>query len=180
MLTYSDSVTVAETAQPDLLAKRIADLKQAIENVQGTNDVGVLKFITLTLTNTQLKNLRATPITLVAAQGAGKVIEFVSGILKLNQPGTNALTESTANLAIRYKDGSTTQVSDTIEMTGFIEQTVNMTTSAKPKIDQIAIYSSQSSNQPLVIHNEGAGEFGGNAANDATLTIEVGYRVHTI
>jgi hypothetical protein len=134
--------------------------------------------VTVSLTNVNLKALRATPITLVAAPGAGKVLEFVSAVLK-NNGGTNALTETTDNMAVKYTDGSGAAVSQTIECTGFIDQTAATTTSALAKIDAIAAYTA-SANQALVLHNTGDGEWGGNAAADVTMTVKVVYRVHTI
>lgn len=130
-----------------------------------------------TLTNAQIKALRATPITLVPAPGANKMLELVSLVLEL-KAGTNALTESTANLAVKYTNGSGAQVSQTIESTGFIDQTVDTTTLGLPKIDPIAA-SSASLNKALVLHNLGAGEIAGNAAADATLKYKVSYRVHS-
>jgi hypothetical protein len=131
----------------------------------------------ITLTNAQLKALRATPITIVAAPGAGKYLELEGMVLEL-VAGTNALTESTANLAAKFTNASGVQISQTIEMTGFIDQTVNTITNGLPKIDQI-VASTGALNQAIVIHNLGAGEFGGNAANDATLKIKITCRVHT-
>ena len=51
-------------------------------------------------------------------------------------------------------------------------------TYAIPKLDPITARTA-CENQPLVLHNLGAGEFAGNAANDATLRVKVAYRVHT-
>lgn len=138
----------------------------------------MLAVATVTLTNAEIKALRATPKTLVAAPGSGKLLEFVSAQLKL-VAGANALTESTANLAVKYNDGSGAQVSDTIEATGFIDQTANTMTNARAKLDAIVAYAS-AANKALVLHNLGAGEFGGNAAADATMTVIVTYRVHTV
>jgi hypothetical protein len=133
---------------------------------------------TVALSNADIKALRATPKTLVAAPGSGKVLEFVSAQLKL-VAGSNVLSESTANLAVKYTNGSGAAVSQTIEMTGFIDQSSNTVTCGQPKIDAIVAYAS-AANQALVLHNLGAGEFGGNAANDATMVVRIAYRVHTI
>jgi len=141
---------------------------------QGASD---LRWADVALTNADIKALRATPKTLVAAPGTGKVVEFLSAVLML-KAGTNVLTEATANLAVRYKDGSGVQVSQTIETTGFIDQAADQITYGLQKLDPITARSA-CENQPLVLHNLGAGEIAGNAANDATMKVKVGYRVHT-
>jgi hypothetical protein len=132
----------------------------------------------VTLTNAEIKALRATPKTLVAAPGTSRVLEFVSAVIKL-KAGANVLTESTANLAVKYTDGSGVQVSTTIESTGFVDQAVNTQTYAQAKLDPIAA-SSGAENKALVLHNLGAGEFAGNAAADATMEVYVTYRVHDV
>ncbi len=132
----------------------------------------------VTLTNAQLKALRATPITLVAAQGAGTIVRFLGATLK-NSGGANAITETDDNAAIKYTDGSGVAVSQTIECTGFIDQTVATVTTALPAIDAIAT-SAAATNAALVLHNTGNGEWAGNAAADVTLTVQVSYEVVTI
>lgn len=132
---------------------------------------------TVSLTNAEIKALRATPKTLVAAPGSTKIVEFVSAILVLHA-GANVLSESTANLAVKRTNGSGVQLSQTIEMTGFIDQAVDTITSAESKIDAIEA-ASAAKNGALVLHNLGAGEFGANAANDATVDVHITYRTHT-
>jgi hypothetical protein len=141
---------------------------------QGASD---LRWADVSLTNADIKALRATPKTLVPAPGAGKVVEFLSAVLML-KAGTNVLTESTANLAVRYKDGTGVQVSQTIETTGFIDQSADQITYGVQKLDPITARSG-CENQPLVLHNLGAGEIAGNAANDATMKVKIGYRIHS-
>ena len=136
-----------------------------------------LKYADTVISNAELKAIRATPKTLVPAPGTGKVLEFLSGVLVL-AAGTNVLTEATANLAVKYQSGAGVQVSQTVEMTGFIDQAAHQVTYAIPKLDPITARTA-CENQPLVLHNLGAGEFAGNAANDATLRVKVAYRVHT-
>lgn len=138
----------------------------------------VIQVAEVTLTNAEIKALRATPKTLVAAPGSGKVLEFISAVLK-NSGGANALTESSDNMAVKYTDGSGAAVSQTIEATGFIDQTAATITTALAKIDAIVAYAS-AANKALVLHNTGDGEYGGNAAADVTLKVKVAYRVHTL
>lgn len=133
-----------------------------------------IKVLSVSLTKTEVGALRATPKTLVPAPGVGKVARLI-GIVILHNYLTPAWTESTANLAVKYKDGSGVQASQTIEMTGFIDQAANMMTSGEPKIDVIAT-KAQAENQPLVLHNLGAAEFGG--SGNSTMTVKVAYRIH--
>lgn len=137
----------------------------------------LIQYAVVALTNAELKALRATPKQLVAAPGAGKILEFVSAMLVLTA-GANVLSESTANLKVKYTNGSGVAVSQAIEMTGFIDQAVNTITNAEPAIDAI-VASTAGVNQALVLHNIGAGEFGANAANDATMSVKIAYRTHT-
>jgi predicted RecA/RadA family phage recombinase len=141
-------------------------------------DATVLRYASVSLTNANIKNLRATPITLVAAPGANKLVELVSAQLVLNY-GSNVLTESADNMAIKYNNGSGAAVSQAIEATNFIDATANTVTNALPKIDVIAA-KTDAVNKALVLHNTGDGEYGGNAANDTTMTVHVCYRVHTV
>lgn len=140
-------------------------------------DETVLKYAEVSITNAQIKALRATPKTLVAAPGAGKVLEFVSGVL-FHDYGSNALTESTDNMAVRFTDGSGTIVSQAIESGGFVDATADTMTNILPKIDAAASKTG-CENQALVLHNTGDGEFGGNAAADTVWRAKITYRVHT-
>lgn len=128
------------------------------------------------LTNAEIKALRATPKELVAAPGAGRLLEFISALLLLDY-GTNALTESTDNLGVKYHDGSGTQISETIEAGGFIDATADTMTTSRAKLDGI-VAKSACENKALVLHNLGDGEFGGNAGADTVMRVRSVYRVH--
>lgn len=134
-----------------------------------------IQYAAVSLTNANVLNFRATPITLVAAPGAGKVLEFVSAVLIFDY--TAAYTETAANLQVKYVNGSGTAASQLIEATGFADATADTLTTALAKIDVIAAKTA-CENQALVLHNTGAGEWGGgNAAN--AIRVKVAYRVHT-
>lgn len=145
---------------------------------RGIGSVGSLRLgstwirqITIPLTNAQLLACRATPITLVAAPGAGRRWVLIDGSINLNLTG--AYTETADNLVVRYSNGTGAIISQTIETTGFIDQTGKIHTNILPKIDAIAT-EAQAVNQKLVLHNSGDGEFGGgNAANTGRVNLVV-------
>lgn len=134
--------------------------------------------VEVTITQAQLLTLRATPVELVPAPGAGKVLDFIAGHIQLVYGGTGNNTESTANLGIKYTDGSGVQVNETVEATGFIDQTVSTNTSARKKIDPI-VAATAATNKALVLHNLGGGEYGTTGGTPtSTLKVKVLYAVH--
>jgi hypothetical protein len=126
---------------------------------------------TVAISSAELLALRATPKTLVAAPGAGSVLEFVSAILILDATAT-AYVESSANLAVRYENGSGAKVSDDIEATGFIDQTADTMTTARPKADTI-VAATGCAGKALVLHNLGAGEY---TTGTGTMRVLITYR----
>lgn len=132
-----------------------------------------LQYAEVALTSAEILALRATPKTLVAAPGAGLLLEFVSAVLLLDATATG-YTETADNLAIRYTDGSGAIVSQAIETTGFIDQTADTMTTAEAKIDAI-VAKSGCENKALVLHNTGDGEF---ATGTGTMRVKISYRVH--
>ena len=138
----------------------------------------LVQYAAVALTNAQIKALRATPVQLVAAPGAGKVLEFISAVLLLDYGGTNVFTETADNLAVKYENGSGAAASETIETTGFIDQSADTMTVGVAKNDQI-VAKSGCENKALVLHNTGDGEIAGNAANDNLMRVKVAYRVHS-
>jgi hypothetical protein len=134
---------------------------------------GVTQWVEISISDAEAKALRAAPKTLVAAPGAGKLLEFVA--IQLFFDYTAAYTESTANLTVKYTDGSGAAVSQAIEATGFADATADTVTNGLPKIDAI-VAKSGSENKALVLHNIGAGEWGGGNASNA-IRAKVAYRV---
>lgn len=130
---------------------RIADVEEAM-----VAD-GSVQFVEVAITSPELLALRATPKTLVAAPGAGKINYFLGMVLILDATAT-AYVESSANLGVRYGTSSGAKASDDIEATGFIDQTGDTMTTGRPKADAIVAKAS-CENQALVLHNLGAGEY---------------------
>lgn len=134
-----------------------------------------IKYAEVTVTSAELLALRATPKTLVAAPGTGKLLEFVSAVLLLDAATAYAENAGGSNLGVRYNNTTGDLVSQTIESTGFIDQATDQMTVALPVIDPI-VAKAVCENTPLVLHNVGAGEL---VTGTGVLRVKVAYRVHT-
>ena len=170
--TFTGTATMSSTSTHTGLAGFTAGL-----TLSGTT--GVLKSASVTLTNAQMLALRATPITVVAAPGAGKWNQILGGYLVFDYTG--AYTETADNMALRYVDGSGAKASADIECTGFVDATADAITNIAP-LAQLGTSPLTTagviSNAAIVIHNIGDDEFGGgNAAN--TVKVSVFYIEHT-
>lgn len=143
--------------------------------VTSLSTAGQVQYAEVSLTNAEMLALRAAPKTLVAAPGAGKMLQFLGATLLFDYVG--AYTETTDNMAIKYTDGSGVAVSDAIEATGFVNATADTVTFARPAIDGI-VAKSGSENKALVLHNTGDGEYGGGNAGNA-VRVKVAYRIIT-
>ena len=157
----------------------ILGLVQQIEG--GTITVNNLQTDTIDITSAQIKALVGTPKELVAAPGAGKLIEFVSAVLLLDY-GSEVFAEPSPpdDLAIEYDDGTGQQVI-TWDTTGFIENNADcmeIVNSASVGGGAAAITTAANVNKNLVLINTG-GDYTGNASNDTAIRVIVTYRIHT-
>lgn len=75
------------------------------------------------ITSAQLLALNATPVTILAAPGAGLCI--VPRLVQLYKPAGTAYADIAAgdDLVLKYTDGSGAQCSSVCEATGFLDQT---------------------------------------------------------
>lgn len=137
---------------------------------------GELQHTRVTIGAAAVKTLNASPVTIVEGCGVDSYIEFVSATLEL-RAGTEVFTETADNLAFCYTDASGTQLSNTIECTNFIDQSVDTITFVGPNSTEPIVAHSTADDAPLVLANLND-EFAGNASNDAQLSVEVAYRVH--
>ena len=138
-----------------------------------------IQYKEVSVTSAEVKGLAAAQHELVAAPGAGKCLEFVSALFKLDYGGTNAFTETDDDLVIKYTDASGAAASAVVENTGFIDQTADTYYLAQPAA-AAAIAATGIENQALVLDNDGNGEIAGNAAGDNLLIVGIAYRVHTL
>lgn len=167
-LTYSDAGTsrkVVNTSEAQTISGAITFT--GATTIAGQ---GLVQVTTTALTNAQVLALRAAPITVVAAPGAGFFNEVIGGHITFDY--TAAYTETDDDLALKYTNGSGAACSETIPGE-FLEATADAAQTIVP-ITALAV-----ANAVIVIHNTGAEEFGGgNAANVVTVTVR--YRVNAI
>lgn len=117
----------------------------------------------------QMKAARATPVELVAAPGAGYMLEFISATFIIDYVA--AYTESAANLEIRFTNGSGAIASTVLEATGLADATSDQVRTWKAAATDITPVA----NAALVMFNNGAGEWGGTGS---PVRVKVAYRVH--
>lgn len=170
---------MASTAQMNTATRTDRTINPASLEARLVAREGIVQYADVTLTSAQVKALAATQIELVAAPGASKMLHFVGAQLKLDYGGTNAFTESSITLGIKFTDDTGFQVSNTIEATGFIDQTADTYSNAIPVLDSI-VAASAADNKALVLDNLGGGEIAGNAGADNTLVVRTFYQVVSI
>jgi hypothetical protein len=130
------------------------------------------------LTNSQIKALNSTPITIVAAAGSGKVIQVVNWYAKMVYGGTNAFTGGAGGLVLLVggANANIPGISATSWFTGTVSA-YGLPTAATGSSGTITIGSFE--NAALTVSTQG-GAFTGNAANDNTMKIVVAYYVTTV
>jgi hypothetical protein len=139
-------------------------------------DPSTIQYASIALSLAKLLALHATPPALVAAQGAGTLVEFVSAVLEYHY-GSAAFTIGTAgNLTIAYKaDASGGAASGTLAATGFFDQTATQLASFLPAALP-ATAATTLLNQPLVLSLATADMTVGTGGSG---TLKIAYRVHT-
>lgn len=121
-----------------------------IAKVDANNLVQINQFSTeVTVSTAEVLALNATPKTLVAAPGAGKLLVFMGAIIALDyNSAAYAGIAAGEDLAIKYTDGSGVIASTTLETTGFLDQTSDQIRTIRPLATDITPVA----NAPLVLH----------------------------
>lgn len=135
----------------------------------------------VTLTSAQIKALHATPIEIIAAPGAGNGIQIVSYSAKFSYGGTNAFVAGAGQSIALMFNNNTTQI---IAGNAFINNTMitgtsttyswQNQTSATTFIGEVA---GVLDNVNIAAYNPVATEISGNAANNNTIDIIIGYHL---
>jgi len=129
--------------------------------------------VVTTLSTAEINAVKATPIALVAAQGANTIIELVSAMITYDYATAAFTVGADEDLVIEYADGTDTTAS--IETAGFLDQAD----------DEVRFYPSSlaagtdleaSINQGLQIFNTGSGE---TTDGGGEVDVRVTYRVYS-
>ena len=131
---------------------------------------------TTTLTTAQVNNLRATPISLVAAPGAGYWLEFKGATLSYNYTTTAFTVGADEDLIIRYDGGAGSDLTASIESVGFLDQAVDEIRYFPPATWTVTDDVVTIVNKKIEIFNTGDGET--SAGGTSTLIVKVMYMKH--
>lgn len=168
LTTHLNGTQVGSGTQIDFTAPGVSATNDGSKTTYDLSKV--INYVEVAVSTAEMLAIRATPKTLVAAPGAGKVLEFVSAVFIYDYAA--AYTESADNLAVRYTDGSGTVVSLTLETTGLLDATADKVSTIQPLATDVLM----TANAALVLHNTGDGEFGGTGS---PCRVKVAYRVHS-
>lgn len=122
------------------------------------------------LTSTQVLALNATPVELVAAPGADKMLEFVGAVVHKPAGTAYADVHTDDDIEIRYTNASGAQVNTLLECTGFVDQTTAQTRITRPIVTEYTPVA----NAALVAHMK-TGEI---TTGNSPLYITIVYRVY--
>lgn len=132
---------------------------------------------TVVLTSAQVKAIRATPITIVSAAGAGTYISVLACRAKLTYGGTNVFTAAASQTILLYYNAAT-QVGTCMDNASIVAAANTTYSTSLTSLGSRA--ATLVENLPVNARNSIATEISGNAANNNTITIVVTYQVLTI
>lgn len=128
-----------------------------------------------TLTSAQIKALNASPVTVLAAPGAGRFYRMLWWTGKFTYGGSNVFVAGVGQTINVYL--GTTLNQGSIIPNAEIVGTTTVYTWANGFASTIA---TTAENQPLNLYNSNATEISGNAANDNTVSYSITYQIMNI
>ncbi len=134
----------------------------------------------ITLTNSQIKNLNATPVTIVAAQGAGTTIQVLTGMAKVTNPSNDPFINAGGGSINLYYDNlfgypiTSLGITDTM-----ITCVVTYTQPIAPLYTDNPLSSTNYENVDIVLKLSGSVEITGNTSDDNEITVMISYMVLT-
>lgn len=141
---------------------------------------GGLLQASVVITAAQIRALRGTPIQLVAAPGAGKVVVGLNAVGKFFYGGTNQFATSTGNISIYYNNTSGQVMNSNVMDTGSVKGTASVYVIQGSSNVTTGVAIASFENLAIVVANSSATEYTGNAANNNTLTIDLVYYIITL
>ncbi len=152
----------------------------AVPSFQAAASGGEILTAKVTLTSLQIKALKATPIQIVAAPGAGKVIMPITAYYYFVYGGTNAFTNGQPIEVVTNNAGTLTSLYE-LAPASIVDVTTSLKGSSLISFGAtITNVPTNMINNPVVVINTGATEITGNAANNNTLEVAVTYYVWTL
>ncbi len=136
--------------------------------------------VTGSLTNSQIKNLHATPILFLAAPGSGKIIKLVSTVGKMNYGGTSVFIAALGQAIGIFYGAPTTVISNLVGNTQLVASSTQILGSRPEIFTTIPGAYANANNQPIYFYNSNAVEISGNLANNNTITYSISYQIITI
>lgn len=131
----------------------------------------------VSITSAEMLALAASPKTLVAAPGSGKVARFVRIDLFLDYNTTAyTITAGGDDLAVRYTDGSGAIVSQTLQSADFLDATADAYLQGEA-VNEVGGDLADHANEALVLDNIGANEF---TNGDSPVTARVTYEIVSV
>ncbi len=124
------------------------------------------------VSSAEILALFTTPKTLVAAPGPGRLLNLLGAMIYLDATATAyAGVDAADDLTIRYTNAAGAAASNTLEATGFIDQTTDQIRTIKP----IATDITPVANAPLVLHLSNSNITTGTGV----LYVDILYAIHT-
>lgn len=144
-----------------------------------SSPTGTVLNASITLTSSQVKSLHSTPITAIAAPGAGLMINVIGAVTTLHYGGTNAFTASASqSIVLNYTNGAGVTALGLNFGTAQITATTN-TTVPSNSLGYASTATTNLTNTPIVAYQTVATEISGNAANNNTIVINITYNIIT-
>lgn len=185
--TNNDTLSITNAAHGQATTLTIPDggqatasfvLTEGSQTIAGTKTFsaslagdGQTRYIEVALTNAEMLDLADTPKTLIAAPGAGKMIEIESVVFLFDYTAAYSVTAGD-DLCINYENEAGTTVA-TGEATGFVDQTADCILIVNRTANVVAT-KTVSENKAVILCNEGTDFGDGNAAN--AVRVKIAYR----
>lgn len=175
MATVWDLTNTIDNSNPLITVDDLGNLTTLGKITSGSQATPTEQLMQIVLTSAQIKTLNATPLSILAAPGAGKIIA-INTIIFANTFGTIQYTRTGATFKLFL--GTT---ADALALTGDQNAMVIAAASAasliQPSTNSNFATATKGVNKAIFIGNDGGSEF---AAGDGTIKVTLVYTVITL